>query len=141
MIFPNIQVKETNKLELNKLKEIAWDFENDTPIIKDNEFVIVEGLEALRVWVYKTIKTKRFKFLAYGKSYGTSINSYIGKVFTESVKRDFKSEIIDALMVSDYIDSVTVTDYALDCNNMYINLRIHTLGNTLMVIYQGRSIR
>ena len=42
MIFPNIKAKETDKLELNSLKEIGWDFEKDEPLFKDNNFVVVE---------------------------------------------------------------------------------------------------
>ena len=67
MIFPNIKAKETDKLELNSLKEIGWDFEKDEPLFKDNNFVVVEGIEALKVWVYKTIKTTRFKYLIYSR--------------------------------------------------------------------------
>ena len=129
MIFPNIKAKETDKLELNSLKEIGWDFEKDNPIIKNNEFLIVEGIEALKVWIYKTIKTTRFKYLIYSNAYGTSVKSFIGKVFTERVKNDFKKEIIEALLINNYIESVSVIEYKLDYNELFLSLKIETKIN------------
>ena len=129
MIFPNIKGRETKKLELNSLKEIALDFEKDEPIIKNNEFLIVEGIEALKVWVYKTIKTTRFKYLVYSNAYGTSIKSFIGKVFTEKVKNDFKKEIIEALLINNYIESVSIVEYKLDYNKLFLSLKIETKIN------------
>ena len=129
MIFPNIKAKETDKLELNSLKEIGWDFEKDEPLFKDNNFIVVEGIEALKVWVYKTIKTTRFKYLIYSNAYGTYIKSFIGKVFTERVKNDFKKEIIEALLINNYIESVSVIEYKLDYNELFLSLKIETKIN------------
>ena len=129
MIFPNIKGRETKKLELNSLKEIALDFEKDEPIIKNNEFLIVEGIEALKVWVYKTIKTTRFKYLVYSNAYGTSIKSFIGKVFTEEVKRDFKKEVVEALLINNYIESVSIIEYKLDYDKLFLSLKIETKIN------------
>ena len=129
MIFPNIKAKETDKLELNSLKEIGWDFEKDGPILKNNEFLIVEGIEALKVWVYKTIKTTRFKYLVYSNAYGTSIKNFIGKVFIEKVKRDFKKEVVEALLINNYIESVSIIEYKLDYNKLFLSLKIETKIN------------
>ena len=129
MIFPNIKGRETKKLELNSLKEIALDFEKDEPIIKNNEFLIVEGIEALKVWVYKTIKTTRFKYLVYSNAYGTSIKNFIGKVFIEKVKRDFKKEVVEALLINNYIESVSIIEYKLDYNKLFLSLKIETKIN------------
>ena len=129
MIFPNIKAKETNKLELDSLKEIGWDFEKDKPLFKDNNFIVVEGIEALKVWIYKTIKTTRFKYLVYSNAYGTSIKSFIGKVFIEKVKNDFKKEIIEALLINYYIESVSIIEYQLDYNKLFLSLKIETKIN------------
>ena len=104
MIFPNIKAKETNKLELDSLKEIGWDFEKDKPLFKDNNFIVVEGIEALKVWIYKTIKTTRFK-------------------------NDFKKEIIEALLINNYIESVSIIEYKLDYNKLFLSLKIETKIN------------
>ncbi len=129
MIFPNIKANEIDKLELNSLKEIGWDFEKDKPLFKDNNFIVVEGIEALKVWIYKTIKTTRFKYLIYSNAYGTSIKSFIGKVFTERVKNDFKKEIIEALLINNYIESVSIVEYRLDYNKLFLSLKIETKIN------------
>ncbi|AID44727.1 Phage protein [Candidatus Arthromitus sp. SFB-mouse-NL] len=126
MIFPNIKAKETSRLKLNSLKEIGWDFKKDEPLFKNNNFIVVEGIEALKVWIYKTIKTIRFKYLVYSNSYGTSIKSFIGKVFTEKVKNDFKKEIIEALIINKYIESVFFVEYKLEYTKLFLNLNIET---------------
>ena len=62
-LFPFIsnnvdEVKVENSFPL--YKEVAWDFEKDTPIIQNGDFKIVEGNDAIKVWTYKALLTPRY---------------------------------------------------------------------------------
>ena len=63
---------ETNKSILNNeplplYREIDWDFQNDTPLVVNNEFKIVEMNEAIAVWIYHAIKTYRYAYILYNR--------------------------------------------------------------------------
>lgn len=133
MIFPNINVKEDVKQNLNNLKEIAWDFILDEPIVKNNDFVIVTGIDALKVWVYKTLKTRRYRHITYSNSYGVSLNNLIGRMYDKNLEREIKKEIIDALLVNEYIDRVNILNLSLDGTKLSIDLKIDTKRGELEV--------
>ena len=46
--------------ELILFEEIAWDFDNNTPLIIDGEFKKLQKNDALKVWIYKVLKTERY---------------------------------------------------------------------------------
>lgn len=132
MIFPNIKANKYDDILLDNLKEIAWDFDLDAPVIYNNDFVIVSGLDALKVWVYKTIRTTRFKYLIYGNAYGTSVKNLIGKVFNKDLERQLRKEIIDALLINKYIDKVNISKLNFD-TNLNIELEITSKNQVLEV--------
>lgn len=94
--------------DLPVLKEYAWDFETDK-FIYDNSgnHVIVEKNEALKVWIYKALKTERFDYMAYSWQYGIELKPFIGKVMSVQERfSELKRVITECLMVNPYIVSL-----------------------------------
>lgn len=94
--------------DLPLYKEYAWDFDTDK-FIYDNagNHVLVEGNEAIKVWIYKALKTERFRYTAYSWQYGIELKKFIGKVMTVGERiSEFKRAIIECLMVNPYIKSI-----------------------------------
>ena len=61
---------------------------------------IVEGLEAIRVWVWCCIHTERFRYALYSWQYGVSLEKYLGQTTTEEyLEVDSQAEIEEALKV------------------------------------------
>ena len=71
-IFTNTQ-QVIVEADLPLFKEIAIDFKSGEPILKDGEFIILEKTEALKVWVWKTLKTERNRYLIYSENYGNDL--------------------------------------------------------------------
>lgn len=67
--------------------ETAWDFENDVPIWKNGKPVIVEGLEAVRVWAWNALHTVRARWPIYTWDYGCDLERLIGQAYTEDIKK------------------------------------------------------
>ena len=68
---------------------------------------IVEGLEAIKVWIWLCLHTERFRHAIYSADYGTSFEQYIGHVLSdEYINTDCESEITDALLINEFIESV-----------------------------------
>ena len=68
---------------------------------------IVEGIEAVKVWIWCCLKTPRFRFPIYSWQYGTEFEQYIGQVLTdEYLNADVLTELEDALFGNPYISAV-----------------------------------
>ena len=112
-LFPFVsnieEVKIDNTFPL--YKEVAWDFKRDIPIIENRDFKIVEGNEAIKVWVYKALLTPRYQYSIYTWNYGSELLSLIGKAYTPQLtKSEAKRYIEEALKINPYILEVNVLD-------------------------------
>ena len=64
--FTGTVTANTYTSDLPTPKEYAWDFENDCFLYDaDGRLKIVEGDEAIKIWIYKALSTERFRYLAY----------------------------------------------------------------------------
>lgn len=105
----------TQETELELFKEIAIDFETGEPITKNNEVITLEGKEALKIWIWKVLKTERNKYEVYSDSYGNDLKENIGVVYDETVRKAIiENEIKECLMVNPYITSVNDFKVELD---------------------------
>jgi len=66
----------------------------------------VDGLEAVKQMIYKTLMTDRYKFEIYDWNYGVELDDLIGRP-KEFVKAELPRRIEDALIVDDRVDEVT----------------------------------
>lgn len=105
----------SNESELEIFKEIAIDFETGEPIIKRDEIVVLEGKEALKVWIWKVLKTERNRYEIYSENYGNDLKENIGQIYDETTRRAIiQNEIIECLMVNPHITSVNDFTVELD---------------------------
>lgn len=123
MDFKNIFMSEHKKeeSELPLFREYAIDFKTGQNLIDDktNNIVILEENEALKVWIFKALKTERFRFKEiYSDSYGSELRSNIGTIYQKSVK--------DALMINQIKDCLLANPYILDCYDFIITNKDET---------------
>ncbi|MCM1561962.1 MAG: DUF2634 domain-containing protein [Butyrivibrio sp.] len=93
---------------LTVFKELAYDYENNCLLRRGGKPYLIEKDEALKVWIYKALKTKRFAWQAYSHTYGTEMDNVIGvsndpKIIDSEIKR----YIIETLMVNPYIQELS----------------------------------
>lgn len=109
-IFPDIKVTETGQTATNQVsygKELAFDFEAGDFIYIDGQPKVVEGVEALKVWIEKTIRTARYRFPAYTFQYGCELEDIIGLDIPRAVlESEVKRVIREALVYDDRITEV-----------------------------------
>ena len=117
-------------------KEIAWDFKKDAPILENGDFKIVEGNEAIKVWVYKALLTPRYSYSIYSWNYGSELMDLIGKAYTHSLtKEEAKRYIKEALLINPYILGVTVIDTSFKNDLLSADIKITTIyGESEVVI-------
>ena len=92
---------------------------------------IVEGLEAIKVWIWLCMHTERFRHAIYSADYGTSLEQYIGHMLSqEYINTDCESEISDALLINEYIESIEDFEAVKDGEHLRVSFRAVTkFGN------------
>ena len=125
-ISPPPNLEDSNNFPL--YREIAWDFKKNEPIIENGEFKIVEGNEAIKVWVYKSLLTANKEFSIYSWDYGTELYNLIGKPYTRSlINSEAKRYIEEALLINPYILEVNVIDSNFEGWSLTCNIKITTI--------------
>jgi len=135
-IFPtftdeDIKVIEEVENELNTneeiLREYAWDFQKNEFILKDGKFVVVEGLEALNIWIRKALITERYRYLAYTTDYGSEIESLVGKNYSkELTKSEIKRFLKEALEINPHIKGISDIDVLSYKDKITVNFKVET---------------
>ena len=137
-LFPFVTYKEdivkNNSFPL--YHEVAWDFKRDIPIIENGDFKIVEGNEAIKVWVYKALLVPRYNYSIYSWNYGSELMDLIGKAYTPQLtKSEAKRYIEEALKINPYILDVNVIDTDFKDSILSANVKITTIyGESEVVI-------
>jgi len=90
-------------------KEYAWDFDKNDFVVADDHFVILSGLEAIKVWLYKAVNVERYKYPAFHWQYGVEIEALIGQV--EVTKKILEKQLSEALCVNPYINKVSIDQF------------------------------
>lgn len=129
-----IQSIENESNELPVYKEIEWNFETNTPILVDGNFKVVEKNQALMTWIYKAIKTERFRYGIYSWDYGCEIESLINKGFTKDlIKSEVERFITEALSTNEYILSVNYVDVNFINDLLNTSIEVTTIYGELKV--------
>ena len=137
-LFPFVTYKEdivkNNSFPL--YREIAWDFKRNIPIIENGDFKIVEGNNAIKVWVYKALLVPRYNYSIYSWNYGSELMDLIGKAYTPQLtKSEAKRYIEEALKINPYILDVNVIDTDFKDCIFSANVKITTIyGESVVVI-------
>ena len=131
-IFPFISPEVLEGEQSNELplfREYAYDFENNRLLLRDGNTYLVEGNEALRIWIFKALATERFRYTAYDAAFGSEIETLPGKSLNNEIANsELKRFITEAIMVNPYIvelsnfqftQSLSGTTVSFDCETVY----------------------
>jgi hypothetical protein len=110
-LFPLIQPEVTGETEDSSdypmYREVKWDFQNNVPVYKNGNPVIVKGLEAIKVWAWKALHTPRFRYEIYSWDYGNELESLIGQSYSQALKESEAARYVrECLLINPYITDV-----------------------------------
>ena len=131
-IFPFIGVPEDYEIpkteELELFREVAWNFEKDEPVVENGDFKVIEGNEAIKVWVYKCIKTNKYEHEIYSWGYGTELSELIGQKYSKGLTESEASRFIkEALLINPYILEVNVKSANFNRDVLSANVKVSTI--------------
>ena len=135
----NTEIETEDNLQL--LKEFGWDFVHDT-FLYNNDGTIKEVIEneALKVWIYKALKTERYRHEAYlhgmynnDSSYGVELEQYIGNYSnTNKTATLICKKIKECLSINPYIKSIDYIDVEMiDGDKLTIDLKVTSIYGNL----------
>lgn len=125
-------VEEENSLPV--FTEYAWDFVNDKFFYEFGKHKIVTENEALKVWIYKTLKTERWRYLAYDNDYGIELEQFIGKRTNNAASAgEVEQYISEALLVNPYIQSIEEIQYSIEGDALAYKISLTTIYGDLIV--------
>lgn len=124
----------TSSSTLDVFKEYAWDFDSDRFIFENGQHKIVTENEAIKVWIYKTLKTERWRYLAYDNAYGIELEQFIGAYTNNSTNATMIEQYIkEALLINPYIISIDNAEAAIDGDKLFYSISLTTMYGTTVV--------
>lgn len=109
-IFPMIDPGGAAQAQAQALplcREVGWDYARDVPLFRDGEPAVVEGKEAVKVWIWKALRTPRYRYEIYTWAYGSEFESLVGQAYSDSVKTaEAPRYLRECLLVNPYITAV-----------------------------------
>ena len=109
-------------------REVAWDFENNIPILEKGDFKIVEGNEAIKTWAFKAMMTERFRYEIYSWGYGSELDSLIGQSYSPNLTKAESIRFIkETLLVNPYIINVSTVEVSFDSGKLSITAKLETI--------------
>jgi hypothetical protein len=119
-LFPFMDPQEVvageTETELPLAKEWAWDFERCDFKTKNGKMYIVEGNEAIKIWIWKIFQTPRYRYLIYSWDYGNELEELIGKGSQSFIKSEAERLVKEAIWP-------TLNGYVEDIKNLEIDFK------------------
>lgn len=120
-------------------KSFLFDFKKGDFVMKDGKLVVLEGIEALKMWIVKVIRTEKFRFRIYentgfedDEQYGVMLEDLIGSNFDrEFIEAEIEREVTEALMLHEYIVSVDEWQFERNSKKMTVLFAVTTYDETL----------
>jgi hypothetical protein len=118
------------------IAEYLWDFEKNDFVLKDGKFQIVTGLEALKIWVYKALSTKKNTYKAYTSNYGQLFDDLVGNGYSNAlVEAETKRLLLDCLTRNPNITGIDNFNISFDGDTLNINFTLVTTLGTAEINY------
>lgn len=89
---------------------------------------IVEGKEAIKVWIWIALQTQRYRYYVYTWDYGHEFEDLIGQGYTEEyIEAEVQRMTEDCLLINENIQSIS-------------HLSVNMAGGTLTVSFTANTI-
>lgn len=117
-------------------REYKYDFKKHEIVLVNGSPQWVEGLEAIKIWIYKTLLTQRGYFMAYSFNYGQDYEDLIGSDLSmEALKSEAKRMTEEALFDNENILKIEDFNAILSSSKIEISfVAITTYGNITMEV-------
>lgn len=108
--------------------EWAYDFDKNCFLTRNGKYYLVEKNEAIRIWIYKAMKTARYRYPAYPREYGQELDEIVGMSSSREIRESEAERLIqEALLVNPYITDVGDFEFEHRGSNLHIWFTVETI--------------
>ena len=116
-------------------REIAWDFVQDQPIWRAGSPVYVTGADAVLVWAWNCIHTKRFRYDVFTTDYGQDLSGLVGQPYGDEIRQSEAIRTIrEALMIHPYITTVDQVSARFEGTLLTLSFTMHTIYGEVAIL-------
>lgn len=107
-------------------KSFLFDFDKGDFVLKDGKMIELYGIDSLKMWITKILKTEQFRFRVYKNvTYGVTLEDLIGSNLPRAyVESEIKREVTSSLLLSPYINRVEGWSFERDGKWMRIYFHV-----------------
>ena len=132
-MFPSVDetIQQNTENKSSGTKSYLFDFAKGDFVVQDGKLVACDGIEAIRVWIEKIIRTEKGRFLIYDDTeYGCHLEDLIiGNSYTvEFIESELKREIEEALLQNPQISAVGNFKITRGVNNLTVQMEVFLNG-------------
>ena len=118
----------TAPAQLPLYTDVAMDYEKGIPLFSGGEPVVVTGLEAVKSWAWRAIKTARYVYSCYTWDYGCELETLVGQPYRQDTRRSEAVRYVEeALTVCPYITSATARVERFEGSTLTVSVRMRTV--------------
>ena len=92
----------------------------------------VEGLEAIKVWIWLVLQTPRYRYYIYTWDYGNEFEDLIGQGYSEEyIEAEAQRMTEDCLLINENIQSITGFSVNMENEQLTISFTANTIYGTI----------
>lgn len=124
-LFPFVDAASLDPMTIED-KSVPVEYEMDFSIYKLTGKKVY-GNEAIKVWVHKVLRTKRYRHLVYTWDYGTELEDLISKNYNKDyIESEIYRNIKEALCINPYIKDISNFSVKFDDSIITLNFKVIT---------------
>lgn len=122
----NLNVEETTEGIPPIGMSFLYDFDKGDFVYRDGKLVELYGVDSLKMWIMKVMKTERFRFRVYDDTeYGITLEDLIGSNLPRAfVEAEIKREVTETLTSHAHIDEVRGWEFERDGKWMRVKFTV-----------------
>lgn len=129
-LFP-AYIENDQTIEKSKIRATPKEYEID---YKTGQLTgrTVEGLEAIKVWIWLVLQTPRYRYYIYTWDYGNEFEDLIGQGYSEEyIEAEAQRMTEDCLLINENIQSITGFSVNMENEQLTISFTANTIYGTI----------
>lgn len=112
-MFPNqdVNIDTIENKNIEHGKSFSFDFKVDDFVVKDGKVESINGIDGLKIWIEKVLRTEKFKFKIYdtkeNDKYGISLLELVNSGYPLTfIEAEIQKEVTETLLKNNEIKTV-----------------------------------